>query len=110
MDRKDLNGQGVCNPPPWQPLDHQSQSCISETRKTKQYFEELAESTSFSASRLPGTFGTTNNRFGAVEIIGQSPQTQAMLDFIYSAATNDFPVLLEGESGTGKEWNLNRRA
>jgi two-component system NtrC family response regulator len=44
-----------------------------------------------------------NNRFGAVEIIGQSPQTQAMLHFIYKAAANDFLVLLEGESGTGKE-------
>ncbi len=45
----------------------------------------------------------TNNRFGAIEIIGQSAQTQAMLDFIYKAAANDFPVLLGGESGTGKE-------
>jgi DNA-binding NtrC family response regulator len=47
--------------------------------------------------------GPTKNRFGSVEIIGRSPQTQAMLDFIYRAAKNDFPVLLEGESGTGKE-------
>jgi two-component system response regulator FlrC len=45
----------------------------------------------------------TNNRIGPVEIIGQSPQTQDMLDFIYKAAATDFPVLLEGESGTGKE-------
>ncbi|MGH9833943.1 MAG: sigma-54 factor interaction domain-containing protein [Blastocatellia bacterium] len=44
-----------------------------------------------------------SNRIGPVEIIGQSPQTQAMLDFIYKAAANDFTVLLEGESGTGKE-------
>src|SRR5262249_44495329 len=43
------------------------------------------------------------NRFGAVEIVGQSSQTRSMLDFIYKAATNDFSVLLEGESGTGKE-------
>lgn len=48
-------------------------------------------------------FAPTINRFGVVEIVGQSPQTQAMLDFIYKAAANDFPVLLEGESGTGKE-------
>jgi len=45
----------------------------------------------------------TYSRFGNVEITGQSPQTQAMLEFIYSAAANDFPVLLEGESGAGKE-------
>lgn len=48
-------------------------------------------------------FEPTNNRIGPVEIIGQSPQTRAMLDFIYKAAATDFPVLLEGESGTGKE-------
>ncbi len=30
-----------------------------------------------------------------------------MLDFIYQAAANDFPVLLEGESGTGKELMAN---
>jgi transcriptional regulator with GAF, ATPase, and Fis domain len=43
------------------------------------------------------------NRIGPVEIIGQSPQTQAMLDFIHRAAANNSPVLLQGESGTGKE-------
>ncbi len=48
-------------------------------------------------------FEQTSHRIGPVEIIGQSPQTQAMLDFIYRAAANDFPVLLEGETGAGKE-------
>lgn len=48
-------------------------------------------------------FEPTNNRIGPVEIIGQSPQTKAMLDFIYTAAATHFPVLLEGETGTGKE-------
>jgi two-component system NtrC family response regulator len=43
------------------------------------------------------------NRIGPVEIIGQSPQTHAMLDFIHRAAANDSPVLLQGESGVGKE-------
>ncbi len=42
-------------------------------------------------------------RIGPVKIIGQSPQTQAILDFIYMAATHNFPVLLEGETGVGKE-------
>jgi len=48
-------------------------------------------------------FEQTSHRIGPVEIIGQSPQTQAMLDFIYRAAANDFPILLEGETGAGKE-------
>ena len=43
------------------------------------------------------------NRIGPVEIIGQSPQTQDMLDFIHRAAANDSSVLLQGESGVGKE-------
>jgi DNA-binding NtrC family response regulator len=63
----------------------------------------MAESASHSESRMPGQLGPTNNRIGPVGIIGRSPQTRAMLDFIYRSAANDFPVLLEGESGTGKE-------
>jgi len=62
-----------------------------------------AKSASLSESHLPAGFGPTNNRFGTAEIIGQSPQTQAVLDFIHKAAANDSSVLLEGESGTGKE-------
>ncbi len=50
----------------------------------------------------PSNFQATT-RIGPVKIIGQSPQTQAMLEFIYKVATTDFPVLLEGESGAGKE-------
>jgi transcriptional regulator with GAF, ATPase, and Fis domain len=48
-------------------------------------------------------FEQTIHRIGPVEIVGQSPQTRAMLDFIYMVAANDFPVLLEGETGAGKE-------
>jgi DNA-binding NtrC family response regulator len=48
-------------------------------------------------------FEATIHRIGPVEIIGRSPQTRDMLDFIYKAAAINFPVLLEGESGTGKE-------
>jgi two-component system NtrC family response regulator len=48
-------------------------------------------------------FEHTKHRIGPVEIIGQSPQTRAMLDFIYQVAANDFPVLLAGETGAGKE-------
>ncbi|MGH9769091.1 MAG: sigma-54 interaction domain-containing protein [Blastocatellia bacterium] len=130
MDRKALVGRGVCNPnatPPRQFSGQKSQACVSEAEETQQPIEGLAGSTSLFISHLPVEFGRTNNRFGtwldrslpcpashaefgptinrfgAVEIIGQSPQTQAMLDFIYKASTNDFPVLLEGESGTGKE-------
>jgi transcriptional regulator with GAF, ATPase, and Fis domain len=46
---------------------------------------------------------TGDVHFGHVKIIGQSPETLAMLNFIYKAAASDASVLLEGESGTGKE-------
>ncbi|MGH9839283.1 MAG: sigma-54 interaction domain-containing protein [Blastocatellia bacterium] len=52
---------------------------------------------------MPEEFEATNHRIGPVEIIGQSPHTREMLDFIYKAAAQNFPVLLEGESGAGKE-------
>jgi len=52
---------------------------------------------------MSAEFEPSNTRIGPVKIIGQSPQTQALLDFIYQAAATDFAVLLEGESGTGKE-------
>jgi DNA-binding NtrC family response regulator len=105
MGRKNLGSLSVCNPSaiPQQFSRRQSQSCISETQETQQSPEEPVGSTDFSASRRPAATRPANNRPGAVEIIGQSPQTQAMLDFIHRAAVNDFPVLLEGESGTGKE-------
>jgi DNA-binding NtrC family response regulator len=105
MDRKALDGRSARIPDAihQQFPDRQSQSHISETGETHQPLAESVGSTNFSASRFPAAIGPGRNRFGAVEIIGQSPQTQAMLDFIYRAATNDFTVLLEGESGTGKD-------
>ncbi|HEU0180466.1 MAG TPA: sigma-54 dependent transcriptional regulator [Blastocatellia bacterium] len=63
----------------------------------------MIDPTKLSVSRLPAATGPSNNRFGPSEIIGQSPQARAMLDFIYKAAANDFSVLMEGESGTGKD-------
>jgi len=40
---------------------------------------------------------------GAPNLIGQSPQTDALRRLIAKAAANRLPVLLLGESGTGKE-------
>jgi two-component system, NtrC family, response regulator len=40
---------------------------------------------------------------GPVKIIGQSPGTLAMLNFVYMASSSEATVLLEGDSGTGKE-------
>jgi len=109
MDRKALDDQRMrradaarSEGPPKQFSGHKSQTGISEPGETKQS-EGVAKLASLSHSHLPAEFGPTNNHFGMVEIIGQSPQTQAMLDFVHRAAANDFPVLLEGESGTGKE-------
>jgi two-component system NtrC family response regulator len=105
MDRKALDGRCARIPDaiPRQFSDCQSQSRISETGETHQPFEESVGSTNYSGPSFPAAIGPRRNRFGVIEIIGQSPQTQAMLDFIHKAATNDFTVLLEGESGTGKE-------
>ncbi|MGH9844942.1 MAG: sigma-54 interaction domain-containing protein, partial [Blastocatellia bacterium] len=74
-----------------------------EPEEQKKSIEGSAESASLSELQTPAEVGATNNRIGPVEIIGQSPETRDMLDFIYKAAANDSPVLLEGESGAGKE-------
>jgi two-component system, NtrC family, response regulator len=47
--------------------------------------------------------GVGDVHVGPVKIIGQSPGTLAMLNFVYMAASSKATVLLEGESGTGKE-------
>src|SRR5882672_1190097 len=89
--------------PPGQFSGHKSQNNKSEANGTNKSSEKPADSIGLSESRLTAKFGPTSARIGPVEIIGQSPPILAMLDFIYNAAANDFPVLLEGESGTGKE-------
>ncbi|MBO0724795.1 MAG: sigma-54-dependent Fis family transcriptional regulator [Blastocatellia bacterium] len=89
--------------PPEQFSDHISQTRLSETGGTPQGLEGWAGSAASSVSPLEMGFQPTTNRFGTIEIIGQSASTRAMLDFIYKASVNSFSVLLEGESGTGKE-------
>src|SRR5687767_6870240 len=82
---------------------HKPQTCAHEIVATQQHIEGAPGPASLYFPHSQAGFWPTNNRFGAVEIVGQSTQARAMLDFIYKAAANDFPVLLEGESGTGKE-------
>lgn len=107
MDLKVLDSQDESKLDETCPLQqssiHNSQTCITDPGGTQQHTEVFAGSASISVSHLHTETRPTNNRFGTIEIIGQSAQTLAMLDFIYKAAANDFPVLLEGESGTGKE-------
>ena len=81
-------------------------ACAQESRPNSRKSLKIHQLAGFPVSLVgytPQSCISTINRFGSVEIIGQSPQTRAMLDFINKASAYDFPVLLEGESGTGKE-------
>jgi len=56
---------------------------------------------SLERDRIPWKEGPSSSVFE--EIIGESPQMQAIFDTIRKVAPTDAPILIEGESGTGKE-------